>query len=150
MVSASSASLLLASSSGVVTLPGMCLPSVSDPLPAFVVGPGFLPISDKIVRNIVSGAFVYLATLLSKASEAQASAPIVTVDGRVVVSQALRPPKRLPDITLWLQAFSIYTLVVSHFPARAVDLLRDLTHPRTVLRTCLVQLRRSLSSGGGC
>ena len=100
-------------------------PSVRASLPAFVVGIGFLPIPDKIVRNIVSGTYVDLATLLSKPSESQVVAPIVTVDVRVVVAQAPRPPKRLTDITLWLEAFSIYTLVVvSHFPAQIVDLLR--------------------------
>ena len=100
---------------------------------AFVVGPGFLPVPAKTVTAIISGQFVDLAPLLARPSDPLPSGPVITVDGRVVVAPAPKPPRRLTDIAQWVQAFSIYSLVwVTYSPARGVDLLK---YKLLILRT---------------
>jgi hypothetical protein len=100
---------------------------------AFVVGPGFLPIPYKLVVAITSGQFVDFSSLLVKPSEPLPSGPVISIDGRVVVSHNPKPLRRLHDIAQWVQAFSIYTLVmVSYCPWRAVDLLK---YQLLILRT---------------
>ena len=92
---------------------------------AFVLGLGFLPIPYKLVVAITSGQFVDFSSLLVKPSEPLPSGPVISIDGRVVVSHNPKPLRRLHDIAQWVQAFSIYTLVmVSYCPWRAVDLLK--------------------------
>ena len=89
---------------------------------AFVVGPGFHPVPYKTVVAITSGQFVQLASLLSKPDDASAG-PTISLDGRVIIAPATRPPRRLSDIVQWLQAFSIYaSVLVATFPGRARDL----------------------------
>ena len=92
--------------------PGTFLPSGRMQPASFVVGPGFLPIPDKTVSNFVSGHFIELASLLAKPSDARSASPLICIDGQVIVSQASKPPRRLTDISQWLQAFAIYMLVV--------------------------------------
>ena len=100
---------------------------------AFVVGPGFLPIPYKLVVAITSGQFVDFSSLLVKPSEPLPSGPVISIDGRVVVSHNPKPLRRLHDMAQWVQAFSIYTLVmVSYCPWRAVDLLK---YQLLILRT---------------
>ena len=116
-----------------VPVPGMLLPSARAQPASFVVGPGFLPISDKMVSNIVSGQYIDLAALLAKPSEVRSTSPLICVDGQVVVSTAPKPPRRLTDIAQWLQAFAIYMLVmVTYAPHRAADLIR---YQLLILRT---------------
>ena len=92
---------------------------------SFVVGPGFLPIPYKTVVSITLGEYIELACLLKKPSEVPTSGPTISIDGRVVLSQAIRALGRLVDVTQWVQAFSIYTLtMVSSFLQRASDLLK--------------------------
>ena len=105
--------------------PGTFLPSGRMQPASFAVGPGFLPIPDKTVSNIVSGHFIELASLLAKPSDARSASPLICIDGQVIVSQASKPPRRLTDISQWLQAFAIYMLVmVTYWPNRAADLIR--------------------------
>ncbi len=100
---------------------------------AFVVGPGFLPIPYKLVVAITTGQFVEFSSLLVKPSEPLPSGPVISIDGRVVVSHNPKPLRRLHDIAQWVQAFSIYTFVmVSYCPWRAVDLLK---YQLLILRT---------------
>ena len=107
--------------------------SVPRPLEAFIVGPGYLPIPAKTVTTIISGHFVDLASLLTKPHEPLPSGPVISIDGRVVVSHPPKQLRRLTDIAQWAQAFSIYSLVlVSYFPGRAVDLLK---YQLLILRT---------------
>ena len=88
-------------------------------------GSGFLPIPDRTVSNIVSGQFIDLASLLAEPSDVRSASPLICFDGQVIVSQASKPPRRLTDISLWLQAFAIYMLVmVTDWPSRAEDLIR--------------------------
>ena len=92
---------------------------------AFVVGPGFLPVPGKTVTNIISGQYLDLATLLAKPSDMRSPSPLIYSDGQVVVSQASKPARRLTDISLWMQAFAIYMLImVTDLPSRAADLIR--------------------------
>ena len=101
--------------------------SVPRLLEAFIVGPGYLPIPTKTVTAITSGHFVDLASLLTKPYEPHPSGPVISIDGWVVVSHSPKPLRRLTDIAQWVQAFSIYYLVmVTYFPGRAVDLLKYL------------------------
>ena len=100
---------------------------------SFVVGPGFLSIPDKTVSNIVSGHFIELASLLAKPSDARSASPLICIDGQVIVSQASKPPRRLTDISQWLQTFAIYMLVmVTYWPNCAADLIR---YQLLILRT---------------
>ena len=113
--------------------PGTFLPSGRMQPASFVVGPGFLPIPDKTVSNIVSDQFIDLASLLAKPSDARSASPLICIDGQVIVSQASKPPCRLTDISQWLQAFAIYMLVmVTYWPSRAADLIR---YQLLILRT---------------
>jgi hypothetical protein len=76
---------------------------------------------------------VDLASLLTKPHEPLPSGPVISIDGRVVVSHPPKQLRRLTDIAQWAQAFSIYSLVlVSYFPGRAVDLLK---YQLLILRT---------------
>ena len=100
--------------------------SVPRLLEAFVVGPGYLPIPSKTVTAITSGQFVDLASLLTKPYQPHPS-------GTVMVSHSPKPLRRLTDIVQWVQAFSIYSLVlVTYSPGRVVDLLK---YQLPILRT---------------
>ena len=106
--------LLMPPSAGLAA-PGMFLPSGrAHPLP-FVIGPGFLPVPDKTVMNIISGQYIDLASLLARPSDSLSPGPLVCLDGRVVVSAAPKPPRRLTDISQWLQVFAIYMLILIRY-----------------------------------
>ena len=59
----------------------------------FVVGSGFLPIPYKLVVAITSGQFVDFSSLLVKPSEPLPSGPVISIDGRVVVSRLATPSR---------------------------------------------------------
>ena len=97
----------------------------------FVVGPGFNPVPYKTVVAITSGQYIDLATLLTPPQPP--AAPIISMDGRVVFTAPQRPPRRLTEISDWLQAFTIYMMiVVSYVPHRARNLL---AYQLLILRT---------------
>ena len=80
---------------------------------------------------IISGQNIDLATLIIP--QQPSPVPIISVDGRVVLTAPPRPSRRLTDISDWLQAFTIYMMVVvSSAPHRAVDLL---AYQLPILRT---------------
>ena len=100
------------------------IPSLGQP---FVVGPGYSPIPAKLVNQIVSGKFVDLNELLpANLSPASESEPQLLLDGRLVLANAPKKPKRrFEDIVSWVEAFSVYSLVMtSRFPQRWRDLLQ--------------------------
>ena len=86
----------------------------------FVVGPGFSPVPAKLVSQIVAGKFVELHDLLCVNLVLHEPEPQLLFDGRLVLmSTPKKPKRRVDDITSWLEAFSIYCLILSsHFPHR--------------------------------
>ena len=100
----------------------------------FVVGPGFSPVPAKLVSQIVAGKFVELHELLSSNLVLNEPEPQLLFDGRLVLTSTPKKPKRrVDDITSWLEAFSIYCLILSsHFPHRWKDLMQ---YQLLILRT---------------
>ena len=92
----------------------------------FVVGPGFSPVPAKLVSQIVAGKFVELHDLLSVNLVLHEPEPQLLFDGRLVLTSTPKKSKRRVDnITSWLEAFSIYCLILSsHFPHRWRDLMQ--------------------------
>ena len=107
------------------------LPVLQQP---FVVGPGFSPIPAKLVGQIVAGKFVDLSELRSSNIASAEPEPQLYFEGRLVLTSTPKKPKwRIEDITSWLEAFSIYCLIVaSHFPHRWKDLMN---YQLLILRT---------------
>ena len=100
----------------------------------FVVGPGFSPVPAKLVSQIVAGKFVELHKLLSSNLVLNEPEPQLLFDGQLVLTSTPKKPKRrVDDITSWLEAFSIYCLILSsHFPHRWKDLMQ---YQLLILRT---------------
>ena len=100
----------------------------------FVVGPGFSPIPAKLVSQIVAGKFVELNELLSVNIVSTECEPQLLFDGRLVLTSTPKKPKwRIEDISSWLEAFAVYSLILSsHFPQRWRDLLQ---YQLLILRT---------------
>ena len=90
-------------------------PSLDQP---FVVGPGFSPVPAKLVAQIVSGKYADLSELLAVNLQQKEPEPQLLLDGRLVLtSQPKKPRRRIEDITSWMEAFAIFSLIlVSHFP----------------------------------
>ena len=107
------------------------LPVLHQP---FVVGPGFSPVPAKLVSQIVAGKFVELHELLPSNIVLTEPEPQVLFDGRLVLTSPPKKPKRrIDDISTWLEAFSVYCLIlVSYFPHRWKDLLQ---YQLLILRT---------------
>ena len=86
----------------------------------------FRPSPPKLVSQIVSGKFVELSELLSSniVQTQSDSDPQLFFDGRLVLTSTPKKPKRrIEDIGSWLEAFSVYCLVLtSQFPHRWKDL----------------------------
>ena len=93
---------------------------------SFVVGPGYTPVPYKIVNKIITGKFVNLEDLLAENITTDEPEPELLFDGRVVLTHTAKKPKRkILDIISWLEAFSIYCLIVgSYFPHRWNDLTK--------------------------
>ena len=100
----------------------------------FVVGPGFSPVPAKLVSWIVAGNFVELHKLLSTNLVLNEPEPQLLFDGRLALTLTPKKPKQhVDDITSWLEAFSIYCLILSsHFPHRWKDLMQ---YQLLILRT---------------
>ena len=92
----------------------------------FVVGLGFSPIPAKLISQIVAWKFVELNELLSVNIVSTECEPQLLFDGRLVLTSPPKKPKRhIEDISSWLEAFSVYSLILSsHFPQRWRDLLQ--------------------------
>ena len=100
----------------------------------FVVGPGFSPVLAKLVSWIVAGKFVELHELLSTNLVLNEPEPQLLFNGQLVLTLTPKKPKgRVDDITSWLEAFSIYCLILSsHFAHRWKDLMQ---YQLLILRT---------------
>ena len=101
---------------------------------SFVVGPGFSPVPAKLVAQIVAGKYIDLSDLLAANLVQKEPEPQLLLDGRLVLtSQPKKQRRRIDDITLWMEAFSIFSLIlVSYFPTRWKDLTQ---YKLLILRT---------------
>ena len=87
------------------------------------MGPGIPPVSPKLVAAIVSGEFIDFALLLE--DHVDPDAPSFSVIADQLVIRPAKRRKEITDILSWMQAFSVYTLVLtSYWPARIADLLK--------------------------
>ena len=120
--------------------PALSTLSVASVLPQptlhqpFIIGPGFWPIPGKLVGQIVTGKFVdlddfLLANNLTSEPELQ-----LLFDGRLILTPAPKKSKRrVEDISTWVEAFSIFCLVLTpYFPHHWKDLLQ---YQLLILRT---------------
>ena len=100
----------------------------------FIVGPGFTPVPAKTVGQVVVRKFVDLGDLLPSSVSCAEPEPQLLFDGRLVLTSTSKKPKRhIEDITTWMEAFSIYCLILtSFFPHRSKDLLQ---YKLLILRT---------------
>ena len=100
----------------------------------FVVGPGYLPVPFKVVSQITATKFVNLEDLSAENIPTSEPEPQLWFDGRLVLSHMPKKPKRqITDITSWMEAFSIFFLIVcSYFPHRWGDLT---SYKLLILRT---------------
>lgn len=117
-----------------LSIPGSFLPNTPPLNQPFVVGPGYSPVPYKIVSQIVAGKFVHLEDLLPENISAQEPEPQIHFDGRLILSNAPKKNKKqILDITSWVEAFTIYSMIVSkYFPNRLDDLLK---YKLLILRT---------------
>ena len=125
-------SLPLPSGSGSPTVGG----GVVSPFPAisvssaavgkdFVIGPGYSPIPHKLVTKITTGLFVELADLLPDNLKANESETQTFLEGKLVVAPARKRIVKIQDILTWVEAFTIYSIVLcASQPARWADLSR--------------------------
>ena len=100
----------------------------------FIVGPGFSPIPAKVVGQVVAGKFIDLGDLLPSTVASAEPEPQLLFDGRLVLTSTPKKPKRcVEDIATWMEAFSVYCLImISFFPHRSRDLLQ---YKLLILRT---------------
>ena len=100
----------------------------------FIVGPGFSPIPAKVVGEVVAGKFIDLGNLLPSTVASAEPEPQLLFDGRLVLTSTPKKPKRrVEDIATWMEAFSVYCLImISFFPHRSRDLLQ---YKLLILRT---------------
>ena len=84
--------------------------------------------------QIVAGKFVDLSELLSSNIASAEPETQLFFKGQLVLTSTPKKPKwRIEDITSWLEAFSIYCLILaSHFPHRWKDLMN---YQLLILRT---------------
>ena len=96
--------------------------------------PGFSPIPAKVVGQVVAGKFIDLGDLLPSTIASAEPEPQLLFDGRLVLTSTPKKPKRrVEDITTWMEAFSVYCLImISFFPHRSRDLLQ---YKLLILRT---------------
>lgn len=105
---------------------GSLLPSTSGYpalAKAFVVGPGYAPVPNKLVTKITAGMFIELADLLAENIKAQEIEPQAFLEGRLLVSSSKKRVVEVTDILSWIEAFTIYSLILCQsYPARWTDL----------------------------
>ena len=92
----------------------------------FIVGPGFSPIPAKVVGQVVAGKFIDLGDLLPSTVASAEPEPQLLFDGRLVLTSTPKKPKRrVEDIATWMEAFSVYCLIMIFFLHRSRDLLHS-------------------------
>lgn len=81
----------------------------------------FSPIPAKLVSQIRSGKFVNLSELVAANLVSSETKPQLMLDGHLVLSAS--PRRLIEDITTWMEAFTVFSLVLtSFFPHRWKDL----------------------------
>ena len=89
----------------------------------FVIGPGYSPIPHKLVTKITTGLFVELEDLLPDNLKANESETQTFLEGKLVVAPARKRIVEIQDILTWVEAFTIYSIVLcASQPARWDDL----------------------------
>ena len=91
---------------------------------SFVVGLGFSFVPAKLVAQILGGKYADLSDLLAPNLQQREPEPQLMFDGRLVLtSQQKSQCRRIEDIASWMEAFSIFSLMLSsHFPHHWKDL----------------------------
>ena len=90
---------------------------------AFLIGPGYSPIPYKLVAKITGGQFIELADHLSDNIKAQDVKPQAYLEGKLLVTGTMKQAMEITDIVTWIEAFSIFCLVLCHlFPSCWTDL----------------------------
>ena len=97
-------------------------PVVDQP---FVVGPRFSPVPVKLVAQIVAGKYVDLSELLA-VNLVPKNKPQLLLEGCLVLtSQPKKQRRRIDDIASWMEAFTIFSLIlVFSFPHHWKDLMQ--------------------------
>ena len=86
----------------------------------FVIGPGYSPIPHKLVTKITT---VELEDLLHDNLKANKSETQTFLEGKLVVAPARKRIVEIQDILTWVEAFTIYSIVLcASQPARSADL----------------------------
>ena len=122
-----SLSLPLLTSPSLRGVPFSSFPTISSTAPVvgkdFVIGPGYSPIPHKLANKITSGQFVELADLLPDNLKVNESETQTFLEGKLVVAPARRRTVEIQDILTWVEAFTIYCLVLcASQPSRKADL----------------------------
>ena len=151
-------STLPASSAEPLPVGGSCggaIASVSSTFPslykAFVVGPGYAPVPYKIVSKIMAGLFVDLADLQPDNIRAQEIESQAFLEGKLVVSGSKKRVVEIADIVTWIEAFTIFCMILCHtFPSRWKDLNQYslFRQQGASLTRVMAQLRHRLQKGG--
>ena len=90
---------------------------------AFVMCPVYAPGPYKLVAKITAGLFLDLAGLLRDNIRAQEIEPQAFLDGTLVVSGSKKRVIEIADIVTWIEAFTIFSMILCHtFPSRWKDL----------------------------
>ena len=87
------------------------------------MGPGYTPITYKLVTKITAGLFLDLAGLLPDNIRTQEIEPQAFLEGKLVVSGSKKRVIEIADIVTWIEAFTIFSMILCHtFPSRWKDL----------------------------
>ena len=81
----------------------------------FVVGPGYSPILERLVKKIKAWQFINLADLLPENVKAQDSEPQTYMDGKLLVSTKKRV-REIADIVTWVAAFTVFMWILCCTP----------------------------------
>ena len=81
---------------------------------AFVMGPGYAPITYKLVTKITAGLFLDLAGLLPDNIRTQEIEPQAFLEGKLVVSGSKKRVIEIADIITWIEAFTIFSMILCH------------------------------------
>ena len=111
-----SLSSALQTSPSVRGVPFSSFPTISSTAPVvgkdFVIGPGYSPIPHKLANKITSGQFVELADLLPDNLKVNESETQTFLEGKLMVAPARKRTVEIQDILTWVEAFTIYCLVL--------------------------------------
>ena len=90
-----------------------CLPSPTLNK-AFVIGPGYAQVTYKLFSKITAGLFLDLAGLLPDNIRTQEIEPQAFLEGKLVVSGSKKRVIEIADIITWIEAFTIFSMILCH------------------------------------